>query len=442
MILGFLAKNKLLYVLLGTVIFVVFITVLLILKNLGEGSQGRATLEFWGVYDDRQSFSNVFSSFQRVEQGVNINYRQFSYEDYEKALIDALAAGAGPDLVMIHHTWLAKHRDKLTPMPDSSGSEEVQYLTPTDFQNQFVDVAYKDLVFENKIYAIPLYVDTLAVFYNKDMLNTAGITKPPKDWEDFSKDAELLTKFDSSGNITQAGAAIGTSENINRSTDILSSLFLQNGTKMTNISNTGATFTRSVNSVRVGENALEYYTDFANPKKSVYTWNDSQHYSIDAFIEGKVAMMFNYSHQIPVVRGRFDRLNFAVAPLPQFSELDAKNYTNYFAVGVSGQSKNKAAAWRFLNFLGSKDGSISYLNQTNRPSARRDVIDLQRNDPQLGVFAVQALSAKSWFQIDNNAIDQIFADMIDDVNLGRASVRAALRAAESKISVLMTKTGQ
>ena len=33
-------------------------------------------------------------------------------------------------------------------------------------------------------------------------------------------------------------------------------------------------------------------TDFANPKKSVYTWNVQQHYSIDAFIEGKVAMMF------------------------------------------------------------------------------------------------------------------------------------------------------
>src|SRR3989344_4376680 len=376
---GFLGKNKLVFILLGTVVFVVFITVLFILQNLGGGSPRRATLEFWGVYDDRQSFSDVFSAFQRIEQGIEINYRQFSYQD---------------------------------------------------------------LVFETKIYAIPLYVDTLAIFYNKDMLNTAGITKPPKDWEEFNKSVEILTKFDSSGNIIQAGAAIGTSENINRSTDILSALFLQGGAKMTNAGNTNATFTRSVNSVRVGENALQYYTDFANTKKSVYTWNDSRHYSIDAFIEGKVAMMLNYSHQIHVVRGRFDRLNFSIAPLPQFSELDAKNYANYFAVGVSNQSKNQAAAWRFLNFLASKDGSMTYLSKTNRPSARRDIIDLQRNDPQLGVFAVQALSAKSWFQIDNNAIDNIFADMIDDVNLGRASIRSALRAAESKINVLMTKLGQ
>src|SRR3989344_3919950 len=439
---GFLGKNKLVFILLGTVVFVVFITVLFILQNLGGGSPCRSTLEFWVLYHDRQIFSDVFSSFQRIEQGIKINYRQFSYGDYEKALIDALAAGIGPDLVMIHHTWLAKHRDKLTPMPDSSGSKEIVYPTAIDFQKQFVDVAYQDLVFESKIYAVPLYVDTLAIFYNKDMLNIAGITTPPKNWEEFNKSVELLTKLDSSGNIIQAGAAIGTSENINRSTDILSALFLQGGTKMTNAGNTSATFTRHVNSVRVGENALQYYTDFANTKKSVYTWNDSRHYSIDAFIEGKVAMMLNYSHQIHVVRGRFDRLNFSIAPLPQFSELDAKNYANYFAVGVSNQSKNKAAAWRFLNFLASKDGSMTYVSQTNRPSARRDIIDLQRNDPQLGIFAVQALSAKSWFQIDNNSIDNIFADMVDDVNLGRASIRSALRAAESKINVLMTKLGQ
>ena len=440
--LGILGTNKLFYILLGGVIFVVLLTVFLILQNVGDEGVGQATLELWGVYDSRQSLSKVFAEFQKVEQGVKINYRQLSYEDYERTLVDALAAGTGPDIFMVHHTWLAKHRDKLVPMPELSGSDEVIYIKPVDFKSQFVDVVYKDLVYQDKIYGIPLYVDTLALFYNKDMFNTAGITRPPKNWEEFNEDVELLTKFDSSGNIIQAGAAIGTARNINRSTDILSTLFLQNGTVMMNATNTSATFTRLVNSERAGENVLEYYTDFANPKKTVYTWNDSQHYSIDAFIEGNVAMMFSYSHQIPVVRGRFERLNFGIAPMPQFSELDSKNYANYFAVGVSNQSKKQSAAWRFLNFLASRDGSMSYLAATNRPAARRDIIDVQRNDAQLGVFAVQALSAKSWFQVDNIAIDQIFADMIDDVNLGRSQVRAALRAAESKINTLISRKGQ
>ena len=442
-----LGTNKLFYILIGVVVFIVFITLLFILSgNFGGGKAvGQAKLEFWGVFDSRQDFAKVITAFKQSFQGnqnIRITYRQFSYEDYERALIEALAAGAGPDLIMIHHTWLAKHRDKITPMPELPASKEVKYLTPTDFQTQFVDVAYRDLVFQDRIYAIPLYLDTLALYYNKDMFNTAGITRPPKNWDEFNEYVKLLTKFDNEGNIIRAGAAMGTARNINRSTDILSALMIQNGTKMANATDTAVSFTRSVSSVMTGENALQYYTDFANPLKAVYTWNESQHYSIDAFIEGGVAMMFNYSHQIPVVRGRFNRLNFSVAPIPQSSELDAKNYANYWAVGVSNQSKNQIAAWQFLNFLASREGTLAYVAAVERPSARRDIIDIQRNDPKLGIFAVQALSAKSWHQIDNNAVDQIFADMIDDVNYKRQRVSAALREAESKINTLMSRRAQ
>ena len=436
-----LGTNKLFYILIGAVAFIVFITIIIIIGNIGGGGGGfGAELEFWGVYDTHQDFARVTSSFQRLEPSVKINYKQLSYEDYEKNLIDALAAGKGPDLVMIHNTWPAKHRAKLSPMPEvSSADKNVKFLTSSDFKNQFVEVVNNDFVYQDRIYAVPLYVDTLALYYNRDMFNTVGITGPPKNWEDFNKNIELLTKFDSKGNIIQAGAAIGTARNINRSSDILAALMIQNGTKMTDANQSTVTFTRSVNGQRVGENALQYYTDFASPLKTVYTWSDSQHYSVDAFVEGKVAMMFNYSHQISIIRDKFERLNFSVGGLPQFSEIDSKNYANYWGVGVSATSKKQDAAWKFLNFLASKDGSTIYLTDTSRPSARRDLIDLQRNDPQVGVFAVQALSAKSWFQADNIAVEQIFADMIEEVNFKKATVRNALRSAESKINILISK---
>jgi len=85
------------------------------------------------------------------------------------------------------------------------------------------------------------------------------------------------------------------------------------------------------------------------------------------------------------------------------------------------------------------EGAVSYLTAAVRPSARRDLIDQQKSDPDLGVFAEQALTARSWFQIDNAAVEKIFADMIDAVNLGRLSVKDALRDAESKVTVLMSR---
>lgn len=432
-------NNKLFYILVGAISFVVFFTVVIILRNIGGGQVQPVTLQLWGVFDDRTAFDQVIRDFQSKNPTVKVVYRKFSFEDYEKTLIDSLAAGTGPDMFMIHNTWLPKHGDKMSPLPDKLSKDEPA-MTFKDFQSQFVDVAADDLTYGAKIYALPLYVDTLALFYNKEILNSYGITRPAQSWDEFNSDVETITRLDGSGNIAQSAAAVGTAKNINRSTDVLMSLMIQSGVRMVDNENSSATFSRSVNNTAVGEVALKYYTDFANPAVRTYTWNDAQPYSIDAFVEGKTAMMFNYSHQIPIIKAKASRLSFGVAPIPQISSSSPKTYANYWAVGVSNRSKIPAEAWRFLTYLTSKDGATTYLNITLRPAARRDLIELQKSDFDLGIFALQALTARSWFQADNVAIEEIFADMIETVNFGRANIREALQEAESRVNVLMSRT--
>ncbi len=422
----------------GVIAFIVLLTVVIVLRNIGGGTIKESTLQFWGVFDDRSVFDPIIRDFQAQNPSIRIVYRKFSFEDYERSLLGALAAGTGPDIFMLHNSWLPKHGDKIVPMPEVLPGNEPS-MTLRDFQDQFVDVAAQDLVYANRIYALPLYVDTLALYYNKDILNSAGIARPAQTWEEFNSDVEKITRLDGSGNIIQSAAAIGTARNINRSTDILAGLMLQSGVRMMNEENSEPTFSKPVSNTAVGEIALKYFTDFANPSVRTYTWNDAQHYSVDAFAEGKTAMMFNYSHQIPVLRGKAARLNFGVAPIPQVSLNDTKTYANYWAVAVSNRSQATDNAWKFLLHLTSKDGASNYLNATLRPAARRDLVELQRNDLDLGVFAIQALSARSWFQIDNIAIESIFADMIEDVNFGRATIREALQSAEARVSVLMSR---
>ena len=427
--------NKLFYILAGGVALAVFFTVILIIRSIGgTGSIQPATLQFWGVFDERSVYDPIIREFQAQNPGIKIVYRKFSYDDYESSLIDALAAGTGPDIFMMHNTWLPKHGEKITPMPEGE-----LFTTIKDFQDQFVDVTAQDFIFKSRIYGLPLYVDTLALYYNKDLLNNAGITRPAQIWEELNSDVETITRLDGLSNIVQSAAAIGTAKNVNRSTDILVNLMIQSGVRMTDAENLEAIFSRPVNNTAVGEITLKYYTDFANPSVRTYTWNDTQHYSVDAFVEGKTAMMFNYSHQIPVLKAKNSRLNFGVAPIPQISLSDTKTYANYWAVTVSNRSQFADNAWRFLIYLTSKDGALNYLNATLRPAARRDLIELQRDDLDLGVFAIQALSARSWFQVDSGAIETIFADMIEDVNFGRTNVREALQNAESRVNVLMSR---
>ena len=431
--------NKLFYILAGGVALAVFFTVILIIRSIGgTGSVQPATLQFWGVFDEKSVYDPIVREFQAQNPGIKIVYRKFSYDDYESSLIDALAAGTGPDIFMMHNTWLPKHGEKITPLPEQF-PKLGPLMTVKNFQDQFVDVTAQDFIFKSRIYGLPLYVDTLALYYNKDLLNNAGITRPAQIWEELNSDVETITRLDGLSNIVQSAAAIGTAKNVNRSTDILANLMIQSGVRMTDAENLEAIFSRPVNNTAVGEITLKYYTDFANPSVRTYTWNDTQHYSVDAFVEGKTAMMFNYSHQIPVLKAKNSRLNFGVAPIPQISLSDTKTYANYWAVTVSNRSQFADNAWRFLIYLTSKDGALNYLNSTLRPAARRDLIELQRDDLDLGVFALQALSARSWFQVDSSAIETIFADMIEDVNFGRTNVREALQNAESRVNVLMSR---
>jgi ABC-type glycerol-3-phosphate transport system substrate-binding protein len=262
---------------------------------------------------------------------------------------------------------------------------------------------------------------------------------------------------------------MGTAYNINRSTDILSLLMMQRGAEMNGGDNNNVSFNKPTQSggqySYPGESALNFYTQFSSTRGMAYSWNPLLHNSIDAFGEGTLAMMFNYSWQLATIRAKSPKLNFAVASIPQLSNALPINYANYWGYAVA---KNKtidpaskatneqriSEAWRFITYLTANSvGNINnfnsgkgkaidakfdpakvYLEKTKQPAARRDIIDLQKGDTDLGVFVSGNILAKSWWQNDPDAIEAIFAEMIDNVNKGRFSPREALDTATAKIN--------
>jgi ABC-type glycerol-3-phosphate transport system substrate-binding protein len=337
-----------------------------------------------------------------------------------------------------------------------------------------VDVAAADFVDQGKIYAAPLTVDSLGLYYNKDLFNQAGITTPPATWNDFVADVQKLTRISGTGQITQSGAAIGTAYNINRSTDILNLLMLQNNTQMVDDRGTKALFDQggsrdsNGNIVSPGVTALNFYTQFAKANSSFYSWNANLHFSTDAFSEGTVGMMLNYSWLSDTIRSKAPKLNFAVAPIPQLAPSSPVNFPNYWGFAVA---KNKVApavaagsqqvqvpndarvaeAWNFVKFLTTKpevvagqtapsfDAAADYAKTTNKPAARRDLIETQKTDVNIGVFAQGNLIDKDWKEKDPVAVEAIFANMVDSVNKGAATVDSAIKTATTQVTQLMSK---
>lgn len=421
---------------------IVIVTSMLALLSAGCGGGGGGTgggggnvvLNFWKPFEDSQNIQPLITAYQQAHPNVQIVYTKKNIENYEADLIDALASGTGPDIFSINNAWLPKYTDKLTPAPDKT-------FIIKDYKDAFVDVAVKDFTKNNKIYAVPLSVDSLALYYNKDLLGSAGIATPPKTWAELASQVQKIKRSDGRGYFTRSGAALGTNTNINRAVDIVYLFMLQQGARPYNEEGANPTFDQDLlingNSINPGQQALSFYTSFANPSSANYNWNLRSDYSVDAFANGRAAFLFSYSYMRQTILSKAPNLNFDVAMVPQ-PNLDNPlvNFSNYWGEGVSKQSKNAVWAWDFLKFISSKESLDKYYAQNKLPSSRKDLIQLQIQDADIGVFANANLTAKSFYRPDQTKLDNIFGKAIDNVILNGLTPAEALNQASQQASTI------
>lgn len=398
-------------------------------------------LVYWRVFDGEDDFKDIIKQYQAMHPYVKIEYRRLRYDEYEYELLNALAEDRGPDIFSIHNTWVKKYESKIAPLPPSTtmvypvekGSIKKEIvneirttpsLTLKGLRDNFADVVAGDAVIDDKIYGLPLSIDTLAMYYNRDLLNNAGIAQPTLFWnQEFLKSVNKLTRIDSRQGILQSGAALGGSFNINRSTDILSALMIQNGATM--MSDEGSVsfhiippFARE-SGYNPGMDALRFYTDFANPTKESYSWNEELPNSLDMFISGNLAIMFSYSYDLETIRTQAPKLNFSVTTFPQIGNTQRNVYfANYWLETVSKKSAYQNEAWDFIQFMTTKEQVIKYLTKTKKPAALKSLIPEQMRDDELGVFASQVLNSKSWYKgRDAQSAETAIKEMIKTVVL-------------------------
>lgn len=429
-------------------------------------------LNYWRIWDESDDFSGIIAAYTAIHPNVTIKYKKLRFSEYENELLEAFATDRGPDIFSVHNSWMKKYQAMklIEAMPPTTTmvyptirgtikkemipeARETASIGFKKLKDDFVDVVYDDVVIEvpeedNKstkelIFGLPLAIDTLALYYNKDLFNNAGIIKPPKYWNrEFQQNVKKLTKQNTRGQIIQSGVALGGSDNIERYSDILSALMMQNGTVMMN--ETGLVLfnipppTQKDKGYNPGIEALRFYADFANPAKEVYSWNKTLDNSLDMFIQGKLAMFFGYSYHLPIIQARAPKLNFSIAPLPQIEGNPSVNLANYWIEVVSKKiltdqknlqqgkdyAKQKSdAAWNFVQFAAKAENVKSYLENSKKITALRGLIEEQIDDIDIGIFTDQLLTAESWYRgVDANAAEKIIGEMIDDVVAGQSDI--------------------
>ncbi|MDD4930814.1 MAG: extracellular solute-binding protein [Candidatus Colwellbacteria bacterium] len=392
-------------IILGIGGFIVLSFILIFVFGLGKRTNiQKADITFWGIERD-EYFADAIGSFEEKYPGVTVKYREIAESGYEKELVDSFAAGNGPDVFMFGSRWLPRHANKITPI-----SEEM--MTVGKFNDFFPEVAAQDFVMSGKIYSLPLYIDTLVLYYNRSIFDKLAVPLPPKTWDEF-KGLVLIKK---------ASASIGGYYPlVARSADIIDAMLMQAGTDL-NLQN--KTFVRLATDG--GVKALTFYTQFS-PKEETLT----------GFAGERTAMIFGYHSDKALIKAKAPFLDLGVASLPQFYSASPVVPARYYGLSVSAKSSHQDLAWELATHLTTdKAVAESLVAKGTHPPALRDLIQKYSDSADLGVFAKQALIARSWFQPDDREVVTIFNDMIKSAISSRKYMEA-LRAAEGKINNLI-----
>jgi multiple sugar transport system substrate-binding protein len=424
--------SKFQIILLG--VFGIFIVIAVAVFSLYRGGgAGTATVTIWGDISS-YDFSLFLNDQSLVQNGnISISYEEKRSETIDAEFTEALATGVGPDLIIITQDKLWKEKSKLLPIPYSSISER-------DFTATFVEEGELFLDSEG-IYALPLSIDPLVLYYNRDLLSAAGQARPIAYWDEIYTAATVLSKKDAAGNLTQSVMALGEARNIPHAKDILSLLFLQAGTPIT--SRVGPELRSQISNnfdlpVAPSVSALDFYTQFSNQSRSYYSWNRSLLDAQTHFTSGDSAYYLGFASEFRILRNKNPNLNFAVAPVPQ-SRVSGRTITfgRLRGIGISRATKNPEAALSVATNLVSREGALLFSEVLTLPPARRDLLSEKPTDSVFSVFYDGALQSRGWLDPSSLETRSIFNEAIESVTSGRARTTEAVSQVNRAVEALI-----
>lgn len=398
-------------------------------------SQNAAQVLMWGTISTND-FSRIIQKTSLYQnKQLTVEYVEKSPENFDADFVESLAGGVAPDLFMLPSEKILKHRNKIFVIP-------YDVLTKRQFKDTFIEGAEIYMMPEGTL-ALPIYADPLVMYWNRSIFNQAKITEPPKYWDEFYNLANTISKKDGALNISKSAVALGGFSNISYAKKIILNLTMQAGSPIMtwNGERLISVFADSSGKTIIpAEAAANFYTEFANPAKTSYSWNRSLPNSTNYFLSGDLALYFGLASEISLLQLKNPNLNFDARPVPVSREGgDDISFADFQSLAIVKNSKNPAAAYSVASVLSSAEGAKAFSEILNLPPVRRDLLGKQPIEPFMSVFYDSAVRGKAWLDPNPTETDLIFKDMIESITSGRMRTSEAVLKVGRELTSLLEK---
>lgn len=393
----------------------------------------RANISFMVFGDPAElaAYQILVNAFTQSHTDIQVDLVQIPGQaDYRKRLAADLIAGTPADVVLINYRRYAAFANLGALEPLGKYLEKSKLMKEADFYPE----AIKPFYWNGELMCIPQNISSLVVYYNKELFDQAGIAYPAKGWtwEDFLAAAQALTKdLDSDGITDQFG--VGMEASLIR---LAPFIWQAGGEVVDDESNPSTLVLELPEDIRAAEFFVSLQTvHHVVPDAVQEAAEDSE----SRFINGRLAMFFNSRRGVPTYResAAFD---WDVAALPR-GDLEA-GILHADAYCLPAASKNKEAAWAFIEFANSAEGqtiiartgrtvpslisvanSSAFLDPDLKPASSRVFLDVL---PSMRALPVHP----NWAEVEEIASEELELAFYGEASVSEALQRANLRTRE------------
>jgi multiple sugar transport system substrate-binding protein len=411
--------------------FVIIFSIQLSACQPSPAASGAISFMVFGDPAELQAYQKLVNAFEEKSPNVQVELIQIPGQaDYRNRLSADIAAGNPADVVLLNYRRYASFANSGALEPLGKYLENSDVIKEADFYPQAI-IPYK---WNGELVCIPQNISSLVVYYNKDLFDQARVAYPAEGWtwDDFLSAAQALTKdLDNDGNPDQFGAGI------EASLIRLAPFVWQAGGEI--VDNETDPFTLMLDTKEAVE-AGEFF--FGLQTKSHVVPDAEQETSEDSetrFIHGTLAMFFNSRRGVPTYResAQFD---WDVAALPQNKTEATILHSDAYC--LPSASKNKDAAWAFIEYANSVEGqttvaetgrtvpslisvakSPAFLDPSTKPANSRVFLDV--------IPTIRALPVHpNWAEIEDTASEELARGFFGEEEPYYALLRAIQRTKE------------
>ncbi|GGA88276.1 ABC transporter substrate-binding protein [Brucella endophytica] len=128
---------------------------------------------------------SMTEAFTKANPDIKVNLEFVPYEGLHDKTVLAQGSGGGYDVVLFDVIWPAEYATNKVLV-------DVTDRITSDMKEGVLPGAWTTVEYDGKRYGMPWILDTKYLFYNKEILEKAGISAPPKTWAELNEQAKII----------------------------------------------------------------------------------------------------------------------------------------------------------------------------------------------------------------------------------------------------------